>query len=378
MLCTGVRRRGAIWRVSPGFSRRKRPGGWSSSALLVPENRLALTLICQLAQTRQGLDQAARQQTPVPVRFDLAGWDTTKSLNEWLVTALTSRYSNLTPAQAKQLLDQHLVLPVLDGLDEMDPADAEPTRAHAAVIHLNRHLTGTDLLPVVVDLSRAALSTDRDRGGRRGAGADHSLRPGPGHCLPSARAVRPGRARGISDAHRAASRGRVMGACWYAVAVDPARGVSARQRPGRRPHRGTRRITRRLPATGWLATVGAIPSRTRPGGSRPKLRVPEQVQRWTTALAKNLGSQVDIQLTEIWRIGGPRLVRILVPAHRCSSVMSGSSVTGSARRRQRLGHQLMVAWPFKYSSPSLPRPPRPGFSATLVLRNLRVCTDLRA
>ena len=111
---------------------------------------LALTLICQLAQTRQGLDQAARQQTPVPVRFDLAGWDTTKSLNEWLVTALTSRYSNLTPAQAKQLLDQHLVLPVLDGLDEMDPADAEPTRAHAAVIHLNRHLTGTDLLPVVV------------------------------------------------------------------------------------------------------------------------------------------------------------------------------------------------------------------------------------
>ena len=47
---------------------------------------LALMLICRLLEYRQTLDDQSRSRTPVPVRFDLTGWDTGRDLEDWLDT----------------------------------------------------------------------------------------------------------------------------------------------------------------------------------------------------------------------------------------------------------------------------------------------------
>ncbi|MFE3205589.1 hypothetical protein [Embleya sp. NPDC059237] len=84
---------------------------------------------------------AARAESdPVPVRLTLTGWPEDRDFEGWLVRRLTEVYE-LPVRDALALVDARLVLPVLDGLDEMDPAasTARP-RAIAALGHLNRYI----------------------------------------------------------------------------------------------------------------------------------------------------------------------------------------------------------------------------------------------
>lgn len=64
---------------------------------------------------------------PVPVRLSLAGWDTDRSFRPWLADQVHQHFRDrgITAADALVLVDQHRILPVLDGLDEMD-ADTTP------------------------------------------------------------------------------------------------------------------------------------------------------------------------------------------------------------------------------------------------------------
>ncbi|MCX5008535.1 hypothetical protein OHB05_38925 [Streptomyces sp. NBC_00638] len=73
----------------------------------------ALVLMLALLQDRAESD-------PVPVRIALAGWDTTTGLDVLLTERLVRDYG-WSRAQAAALVGHGLVLPVLDGLDEMDP-----------------------------------------------------------------------------------------------------------------------------------------------------------------------------------------------------------------------------------------------------------------
>ena len=88
---------------------------------------------------------------PVPVRFVLAGWDTRQAFDAWLVQRLIEDYDR-HPEVARALVTQGRVLPVLDGLDEMDAADATggAPRARAAVSALNAYLDGRVPAPVIV------------------------------------------------------------------------------------------------------------------------------------------------------------------------------------------------------------------------------------
>jgi hypothetical protein len=77
------------------------------------------------------------QPAPVPLRVNAASWDTRAGFTDWLSGVLVRDYS-LRPRVAKLLIESGRVLPVLDGLDEMDPPDAPPDRAREALDQLNK------------------------------------------------------------------------------------------------------------------------------------------------------------------------------------------------------------------------------------------------
>ncbi|MDT0483032.1 NACHT domain-containing protein [Streptomyces doebereineriae] len=109
---------------------------------------LALELVLALATDRADVD-------PVPVRIPMAQWDTAHTLSELLVDHLTQAL-DWPREMAESLVAHGMVLPVLDGLDEMDPprADGSPDpnarRARAAVQHLNAHQAGLNAGPLVL------------------------------------------------------------------------------------------------------------------------------------------------------------------------------------------------------------------------------------
>jgi NACHT domain-containing protein len=110
---------------------------------------LALELMLTFIENRADDD-------PVPVRIPLAQWDTTQPLTTLLAQRLTAAY-DWPPKLAASLVYHGLVLPVLDGLDEMDPLrddetpDTDAPRAHAALEALNAYMNGgLDAGPLVL------------------------------------------------------------------------------------------------------------------------------------------------------------------------------------------------------------------------------------
>ncbi|WP_405876959.1 NACHT domain-containing protein [Streptomyces sp. NBC_00005] len=107
---------------------------------------LATELLLALLEMRQDTD-------PVPVRLSLASWDTTRSLDEWMVEQLVEDpVYDLHPDVARALVEHHRVLPVLDGLDEMDaePTPLQRSRARAALAMLNARTHGRTPAAAVV------------------------------------------------------------------------------------------------------------------------------------------------------------------------------------------------------------------------------------
>ncbi|MET9734780.1 NACHT domain-containing protein [Streptomyces sp. NPDC006458] len=124
---------------------------------------LALELVLALATDRAEGD-------PVPVRIPMAQWDTARTLPELVAEHLTGAL-DWPREMAERLVAHGMVLPVLDGLDEMDPpradgsADPAAPRARAAVQHLNAHQQGLEAGPVVLT-SRAPAPGGRPQGRR--------------------------------------------------------------------------------------------------------------------------------------------------------------------------------------------------------------------
>ncbi|MFJ9968031.1 NACHT domain-containing protein [Streptomyces avermitilis] len=92
-----------------------------------------------------------REARLVPVRFSLTGWDTVVPLEDWLAEQITVRFG-IAARHAKALLGQRRVLPVLDGLDEMDAPDTpvEHRRASRALAHLNKYQDAKGSAPVIL------------------------------------------------------------------------------------------------------------------------------------------------------------------------------------------------------------------------------------
>ncbi|HEU5270812.1 MAG TPA: NACHT domain-containing protein [Jatrophihabitans sp.] len=73
---------------------------------------------------------------PVPVRCNAAGWNAETSLEPLLIGRLSAEYG-VPERVAHALIDYGRILPVLDGLDEMDPPGQPPVQAALAIARLN-------------------------------------------------------------------------------------------------------------------------------------------------------------------------------------------------------------------------------------------------
>lgn len=109
----------------------------------------AIHLVLGLLETRRAsATDALRAEQPVPVRVNATGWDGTQDFAGWLTTRLGYDYPQLRPALARKLVEDGLILPVIDGLDEMDTPDSRGMRARALLDQLNT--TAWRNAPVVV------------------------------------------------------------------------------------------------------------------------------------------------------------------------------------------------------------------------------------
>jgi hypothetical protein len=122
----------------------------------------------QAGEGTEAADRAARggASAPiaaVPVRFNLSTWPTDRqSFEQWLASQLSHRYQ-LRPAVAAALVAERQVLPVLDGLDEMDPEGGDYPRAAAALRALNdQYRQGTGRAPVILTCRTARYLTLRE------------------------------------------------------------------------------------------------------------------------------------------------------------------------------------------------------------------------
>lgn len=99
------------------------PGSGKTTTLL----ELARDLI------KRALDE---EHAPIPVLLELSAWkDDQQPLAEWLVAELKDKY-NIPIELGKQLLDEHDLLPLLDGLDELK----KDTRQEECVRKINQFL----------------------------------------------------------------------------------------------------------------------------------------------------------------------------------------------------------------------------------------------
>ncbi|WP_328399510.1 NACHT domain-containing protein [Streptomyces sp. NBC_00390] len=119
---------------------------------------LALHLMMRLLEER-------RPGEAVAVRMTLSGFDPTRqTLEKWITERLVRDYP-LGTREARLLMAARLVLPILDGLDEMDeedflghPTSAAAARATAALHAMNAYLDGTALGQLVVTCRSAPYS----------------------------------------------------------------------------------------------------------------------------------------------------------------------------------------------------------------------------
>lgn len=94
------------------------------------------------------LERRADERDPVPVLVSATTYNTKRDWEDWLAGHLAQRF-NIVSGIAQLLVRDGLILPVVDGLDEMDSPGDQP-RARALVEALNKWIRGRDRAPVVV------------------------------------------------------------------------------------------------------------------------------------------------------------------------------------------------------------------------------------
>ena len=142
---------------------------WQRLVILGPPGAgktvLAMMLLTQLMARRDAeTDPVRRTAMPVPVRFNLPRWDPARSLTGWLADEVATRFG-LPAVVARCLVQNRRILPILDGLDEMDDPTGEPVRAEAAITDLNAYLCCHGPAPAVVTCRAEQYQRLRDAAG---------------------------------------------------------------------------------------------------------------------------------------------------------------------------------------------------------------------
>jgi hypothetical protein len=86
---------------------------------------------------------------PVAILVSAAAFDTGQPWDDWLTSHLAQRYAMSTETTRRLIRDRR-ILPLVDGLDEMDDPSGPPARALALVGALNAEMRGHERTPVIV------------------------------------------------------------------------------------------------------------------------------------------------------------------------------------------------------------------------------------
>ncbi|GII66095.1 hypothetical protein Skr01_61800 [Sphaerisporangium krabiense] len=237
---------------------------------------------------------------PVPVRLSAASWTTDRPLSDWLADQVKAY--GLSAADATRLVEERRILPVLDGLDEMDPepsaqdARTAPRRAAALLAALNTFYAAEEhtYAPVVVttrpgrhaDLDRHEVTLDR---ARTVAIRPLTVQQITGYLTERYRGRLPKARRAWEPLLAALEKDdglrRLLATPWRmmlaatAIEADPA--VAAGLLRG-----GAGRADGATPEPALLAAF--VPAAVRAAGGRHR---PEQVERWLAHLARHLDWQ---------------------------------------------------------------------------------------
>ncbi|MER7182871.1 NACHT domain-containing protein [Streptomyces hyaluromycini] len=262
---------------------------------------LATRLVLELVKARDpGL--------PVPMRLPLAEWDPELPVEEWITSHLVRDY-DIAPALARDFVDNGLILPVFDGLDEMGE------RAGAALDALDSWTEGGDPAPLVLTCRAERYAALVEAGHRLLEAASIEVSP-----------VTPEQARTYL-AKRTARRMDV----WRVLLAD------LRAEPDG--------LTRRTLSTPWLLSVAAtvyardglptelllcttrqeaadlllrqyVQAVTGPTTATPAGYTPRRVHRWLHVLAVHLEGRTDMVpgpwLVPVRRTGPVRLADVAV------------------------------------------------------------------
>jgi hypothetical protein len=98
---------------------------------------------------------------PVPVPVSAAGWDTGVQFTDFLGTVLARDHLSGSETKARDLLASGRVMPVLDGLDEMDETGSHQPRAIAALTQLNQYEGPLVITCRAADYTRLSSSGNR-------------------------------------------------------------------------------------------------------------------------------------------------------------------------------------------------------------------------
>jgi hypothetical protein len=279
-------------------------------------------LLLDQLQYRKTLPGVVRADEPVPVRVNAAGWDGSRDFAAWLAHQLSIDYG-LNPQVARAMVKADRILPVLDGLDEMDPPAAAPVLASSTLERLNK---SPRLDSAVVVACRSNVYE-----------AIREFRPDAGLQFATTVTLQPLSAEDIyfylEQYRDELGRAEVE---WTPVTdqLDQADGVlatalrtpwllslaaTALKRGGHETAvelaacRDTDKIRERLFASLIPAAVDAIPE----SDSAPNY-TEEDVQRWLRVLAQYLQQRrrkhsggTQIALDEIWQLAGTRTCRAL-------------------------------------------------------------------
>ncbi|MFF8942548.1 NACHT domain-containing protein [Streptomyces sp. NPDC014864] len=283
---------------------------------------LALDLILGL------LTHPGRADTdPVPVRFSLADWNTDRPLQEWLAHQVHQQFRDhgITLADASTLVDGYHVLPVLDGLDEMD-TDATPAgrrRAARALEKLNAYQDPTGSAPVVLTCRTAQYENLASLDLRMREAARIQLddvSPGQAAAYLTARSTSPDRWTPVIETFTTAPGGTLA----RSLSTPWRLNLAATAYEERHPD--TLAYLREPDQLLTLASPSAVrdhllarylPAAAHQHPTHPIRYRPDQTHHWLAALAAHLAttapastaSSTDIVLHQLWPMAGPRRVR---------------------------------------------------------------------
>ncbi|MFD9793641.1 NACHT domain-containing protein [Streptomyces sp. NPDC059070] len=261
---------------------------------------------------------------PVPVRLSLASWDTERPLHQWLAQQVHEQFSGrLSLADARQLVDSHRVLPVLDGLDEMDTSTTPAARRRAAraLEQLSAYQDPTGNAPLVLTCRTpqyaelAALDVRMREAARIEL---DPLTPAQATAYLTARTTSPARWATVVDALTTAPGGtlaRALSTPWRLNLAATAYEERDRATLAHLRH-PDQLLTLASPSAvrdhllALYLPAAASLHRTRPGRYSG-----DQTHRWLAALAAHLAANTpaggtDIVLLQLWPMAGRLRVRI--------------------------------------------------------------------